>query len=352
MDNSGVRSKKSEVKSISACIVFLVFTVYCSLFTAAYADNIKSSAALVMEAATGRILYGKNPNLKRPPASTTKLMTAMVVLDKIDIDAVVTISEKAAGISPHKANLKQGERITVKTLLYTALMTSANDAAYALSEAVGGSEERFAGFMNQKALALGMTDSHFINSTGLPGRGQYTTAHDLARMLRQALQYPLVREIINTKSGDLTTEDGRSMFLKNINKLLWEDDAVIGGKTGYTREAKHCFVCARQEGNETIISAVLGAPSRGMLWKESGELLNRGFVVKNSHEEPVVHFTKADYRPSVRKAAYVSGKAEVKKVTVNKTNKKNKKYAKKKNKERKAKNFAKKYKVQREDGSS
>lgn len=344
MDKSEVRCQKSDVKRIFTGIVFLLFTVYCSLFTAAYADDIKSRAALVMEAETGRILYGKNPNLKRPPASTTKLMTAMVVLDKADINGMVTISEKAAGVSPHKTNLKPGERVTVKTLLYAALMTSANDAAYALSEAVGGSENRFTELMNQKAMALGMADSHFINSTGLPGRGQYTTAYDLARMLRQAMKYPLVREIINTKSGNVTTEDGRSIFLKNINKLLWEDEAVIGGKTGYTREAKHCFVCARQEGNETVISAVLGAPNRGMLWKESEELLTMGFAVKNNHEEPVVHFTKADYRQSVQDTSYVSGAAEVKKTAVRKIRKRNKK--------RKIKNFARKQKISGNIGNS
>lgn len=344
MDNSEVGSRKSEGKRIFTCIVFLVFTVYCSLFSAAHADDIKSRAAVVMEAATGRLLYGKNSNLKRPPASTTKLMTAMVVLDKADINGVVTISEKAAGVSPHKANLRPGERMTIKTLLYAALMISANDAAYALSEAVGGSEEGFAELMNQKAMALGMTDSHFINSTGLPGRGQYTTAYDLAKMLRQAMQYPLLREIITTKYENITTEDGRKIALKNINKLLWEDEAVIGGKTGYTKEAKHCFVCARQEGDGTIISAVLGAPSRGTLWKESEELMNRGFAVKNSREEPVVHFTKADYRPSAQDASYVSDAVEVKKTAAKKIRKRHKK--------RKAKNFARRQKVSGNIGNS
>ncbi|MBI5053294.1 MAG: D-alanyl-D-alanine carboxypeptidase, partial [Chloroflexi bacterium] len=168
--------------------------MYFSLFTASAAE-ISSKSAVVMEASTGRILFGKNPNVKLPPASTTKLMTAMIALDRMRPDDTVTISERAAGVSPVKAHFKGGERVSVETLLNAALIKSANDAAVALAEAVAGSEEKFIELMNQKVIALGMSDTRFINSTGLPGHGQHTTAYDLARMLRHALRYPLVREI-------------------------------------------------------------------------------------------------------------------------------------------------------------
>ena len=290
---------------------FLLFTLHASRFTS-YAAEISSKSAVVMEASTGRILYGKNPNLKLPPASTTKLMTAMIALDRLDPADTVAISERAAGVSPVKANFKAGEKVSVETLLNAALIKSANDAAFALAEAVSGSEDKFVELMNQKVIALGMSDSHFVNSTGLPGHGQFTTAYDLARMLRHALRYPLVREIINTKASRISTEDGRSIFVKNSNRLLWADETVLGGKTGYTREAKHCFVCASEQGNGTVIAALLGAPSRGTLWKESEVLIEKGFAVMSGKENPVMYFTKSDYKSSARPASYSVKTPEVK----------------------------------------
>jgi len=328
---------KVQKGKILLFIFFLLFTLHASRFTL-YAAEISSKSAVVLEASTGRILYGKNPNLKLPPASTTKLMTAMIALDRIDPADTVTISERAAGVSPIKANFKAGEKVSVETLLNAALIKSANDAAFALAEAVAGSEEKFVDLMNQKVIALGMSDTRFINSTGLPGHGQYTTAYDLARMLRHALRYPLVREVINTKASRISTEDGRAIFLKNSNRLLWDDETMLGGKTGYTREAKHCFVCASEQGNETVIAALLGAPSRETLWKESEVLLERGFAIMNGKEDPVMYFTKSDYKSSVRPASYsvktsevkeVSNKHVQKKVTKKKAKTRSVRYAKK-----------------------
>ncbi|HET6514692.1 MAG TPA: D-alanyl-D-alanine carboxypeptidase family protein [Thermodesulfovibrionales bacterium] len=321
------RQPLSIGRRLSFILVLFLLAIHCPL-TSSFGDEIRSRAAIVMEASTGRVLYGKNPNLKLPPASTTKLMTAMVTLDRLDLNDVVTISEKAAGVSPIKANFRPGERVTVKTLLYAALLRSANDAAYALSEAVAGSEEKFAELMNEKVLALGMSDTVFANATGLPGGRQYTTVHDLSRLMRHALRYPTVREIINTKASHIETEEGRTIFLKNINKLLWEDDAMVGGKTGYTRAAKHCFVCAGSQENETIIAAILGAPSRETLWKESEALLAKGFAVSKSQEEPVIYFTQSDYRAGIEKASYSAGSSEIKKVSYKKTGRKGTKKAK------------------------
>ncbi len=323
--------------NIPLFIFFLLFTFHAFCLTS-YAAEISSKSAVVMEASTGRILYGKNPNLKLPPASTTKLMTAMIALDRLNPADTVTISERAAGVSPVKANFKTGEKVSVETLLNAALIKSANDAAFALAEAVADSEEKFVELMNQKVIALGMSDSYFVNSTGLPGHGQYTTAYDLARMLRHALRYPLVREIINTKASRISTENGRSIFIKNSNRLLWADETILGGKTGYTREAKHCFVCASEQGNETVIAALLGAPSRGTLWKESEVLMEKGFAIMNGKEDPVMYFTKSDYKSSVRPASYsvktsevkeAPGKQAQKKITKKKAKTKSGKYAKK-----------------------
>jgi D-alanyl-D-alanine carboxypeptidase (penicillin-binding protein 5/6) len=344
-DRFNVRGPRPEVQGRRKLfLIVLFFLITNSLPSSSFADEIRSRAAIVMEASTGRVLYGKNPNLKLPPASTTKLMTAMVTLDRLDVNDVVTISGRAAGVSPVKAHFREGEKVRVKTLLYAALMRSANDAALALSEAVAGSEERFVELMNQKLLALGMSDTRFVNSTGLPGDGQHTTALDLSRMMRHAMRYPLIKEIINIKESTITTENGRTIFLKNINKLLWEDDSVLGGKTGYTRAAKHCFVCAGQQDDDMVIVAVLGAPSREMLWRETESLLGKGFAVKNSNEEPVVYFTRSDYRASVQKASYTEDSPEVKKVSYKKPKKKNGKKAKVKTRKVKPNNYATKQK--------
>ncbi|HXX57227.1 MAG TPA: D-alanyl-D-alanine carboxypeptidase family protein [Thermodesulfovibrionales bacterium] len=332
----GSREKKTAGKGI----LLLCFAVcFLLLASAAHADDIHSRAAIVIEASTGRVLYGKNPNLRLPPASTTKLMTAMVALDRLDVNDVVTISERAANVSPVKAHFRAGEKVTVRTLLYAALLKSANDAAVALAEAAGGTEEKFAELMNQKVLALGMSDTKFINATGLPGNGQYSTVYDLSRMMRNSLRYPLIREIINTKASSVSTEAGRTIFLKNINKLLWEDDSLLGGKTGYTRAAKHCFVCAGLQDDETIIVAVMGAPSRETLWKESGSLLARGFTVRNSQEEPSVYFTRSDYRPALERASYNPDAPQAKKASYKKAEKKSGKKAKGK-KKTKTKHYA------------
>lgn len=330
MNNGIQHSAFSVQKSVSGSspirrkalfvVIFSLFTIHCSLSTA-FAEEIRSKAAVVLEASTGRILYGKNPDLRQPAASTTKLMTAMVVLDRANLSDMVTISESAAGTSPVKANFRRGEKVTVETLLYAALIKSANDAAVALAEAVGGTEERFVELMNQKVIALGMTDTKFINATGLPGYGQFITGYDLARMLRQALKYPLIKEIISTKTSRISTENGRTIFIKNSNKLLWEDESVLGGKTGYTREAKHCLVCVSEHENDMVISAVLGAPSRERLWRESEELIEKGFLILSGREEPVMFFTRADYK-TIQPVSYHVRTSELKEVPHKKTQKK------------------------------
>lgn len=324
----GSRQSSATLSKLFFVVIFLLFTLHASRFTAA-AEEVRSKSAIVMDETTGRVLYGKNPNLKLPPASTTKLITAMVALDRLEINKIVTISDKAVAVSPIKANFKAGEKLSLKTLLQAALIKSANDAAYAVAEAVAGSEEAFAELMNQKVLALGIADTRFANATGLPGYGQYTTVYDLAKIMRYALRYPVIRDIINTKAENITTEDGRTIFLKNINKLLWADDSMVGGKTGYTREARHCFVCAGEHNKETVIVAILGAPSRGTLWKESELLMDKGFAIKDSKEEPSVFFTRADYKGSVQKASYVTKTQYVKKAAYKKQPKSVKKNTKK-----------------------
>jgi len=293
---SRVQSAESfiDTKWFFYLLAFFLFAIYLLLSSAVSAEEIKSRAAVVMDAVTGRVLYAKNPDLNLLPASTTKLMTALVVVEKAKLSDVVTISKKAANTPPTKVGFKEGDKVTVETLLYAALMKSANDAAVALAESVAGSEEEFVTLMNRKALAIGAEDTRFINANGLPGNGQYITAYDLAKIMRQAIKYPILKEILGTRITEVATETGKSKFIRNTNRLLWSDEELLGGKTGYTRQARHCFVCAGERDNETIIVALLGAPSRDLLWKESEELMAFGIKVINRSEEPVIYLTKSD----------------------------------------------------------
>jgi D-alanyl-D-alanine carboxypeptidase (penicillin-binding protein 5/6) len=311
-------------KGIVLPAVFLL-VILCCLPSVSYALRIDSRAAVVMEASTGRILYGKSPALRLPPASTAKLMTAMVVLDMADPRMTVTISERASSSSRVIAHFRAGEKATIETLLHAALIKSANDAAIALAEAVGGTEESFVKLMNEKAFALSMLNTRFVNATGLPGRGQYITGYDLAKMLRHALRYPMIREIINIKASRILTEDGRPLLVKNSNRLLWSDGSVLGGKTGYTKAAKHCFVCASKQGSETVIVALLGTPSRERMWKESRALFEKGFAIVGETEDQVAYTTRPDYRAYLRPASYTKGTSHDKRLPEEKIQEKVKK---------------------------
>lgn len=237
------------------------------------AETVTSRAALTVDASTGEILFSKNSSHRLPPASTTKLMTAILAVEKEDLSRVVTISKKASRTARSKLGLRAGERITIEGLLYAALLESANDAAVALAEAVGGCEQNFVALMNQKALAIGAGDTKFINATGLPGPDQYTTALDLSKILNYALGFSKLREIVGTPEAKITTGRGRIFRLRSTDKLLWSDDKVIGGKTGFTLKAGHCFVGAAQGATKTILVAILGSPSRKNLWLDTERLI-------------------------------------------------------------------------------
>jgi len=274
-------------------LVSLLFIFHFSLPTAS-AGEVSSRAAVVIDASTGKVLYAKNPDLKLAPASTTKLMTAIVTIENADLKDIVTISRNASHVSPHKAGFKAGDRVSIEKLLYAALLGSANDAAVALAEGVAGSEARFVEMMNKKAASIGASNTQFINPNGLPGPGQHITASDLSKIMTYALKYPKLREIIGTRVAEISTQNGHSIFLKNTNRLLWSDDELVGGKTGYTRKARHCFVCAAERQGDTVVVAVLGSPSRSDLWKESETLIVKGFELTESKGEPVVYLSKVD----------------------------------------------------------
>jgi serine-type D-Ala-D-Ala carboxypeptidase (penicillin-binding protein 5/6) len=334
---------KKRINFIEFKLLYLIvlLAAYGMCPVVSYAYDLHSRAVAVIDATSGKLLYAKNPELKCPPASTTKLMTAIVTLENKDLKDIVAISRNAARVPPHKAGFREGERVTVEELLNAALIGSANDAAVALAEATSGSEEKFVELMNNKALSIGATNTRFINPNGLPGPGQYITAVDLAKIMDYALRYPKIREIIGTRVAQVSTTDGNTKLIRNTNRLLWSEDELVGGKTGYTSKARHCFVCAAERKNDTIVVALLGSPSRSDLWKETELLIGKGFDVMGNRESPMVYLTKVDLDEPViykkshgksSKAKIKSKKAGHKKKYMAKNHKKTKLYAKQKTK--------------------
>ncbi len=236
---------------------------------------IPAKAAIVMDDA-GTVLYAKYPNAKLAPASTVKLITAMVALDNLDPAKKVKISRNAGMVRSIQPRIHPDEEMTVSDLLHLALMKSINSAAVALAEATAGSEQDFVNLMNRKAKEIGANDTLFANASGLPKGTQYTTASDLALILKHALSYPLIREILGTKECLIRTTEGRELFLENSDDLLWQKDNVIGGKTGYTGNARHCFVGAINTEKGPLFTAVLGARSRSSLWRSTLMLAELG----------------------------------------------------------------------------
>lgn len=275
-------------KTYRALGLFLFFITSFIIFSSAFAHTtenfqrsllspqlIPAKAAIVVDT-NKSVLYAKNPKVKLPPASTIKLMTAMVVLDRLDLKKRVVISKNAASVHSIEPRLKPNEELTVKDLLHLALMRSANSATVALAEEVAGSEKAFVRMMNQKALTIGARDTRFVNTSGLPKKGQYTTVYDLTLIMEESLKYPLIKEILGKKQAWIVTSGGREMFLENTDKLLWVRENMIGGKTGYTRQARHCFVGALEAEHGPILIAILGASSREKLWQSTQLLFNLG----------------------------------------------------------------------------
>ena len=245
--------------------------------SASSAQPLKARAAVVMDATSGRILFSKNPDLLLPPASTTKLVTAAITMEQAKLSDFVSVSKNASRVPQYKIGLKAGDKVSIELLLYAALLKSSNDAAVALAEAVAGSEECFVQLMNAKAASWGAHNTRFINPHGLPGPNQYTTASDLAQIMIHAMGYPKIKEIIGTPVAEFSTEKGKVLLLTNTDKLLWSDEDLVGGKTGFTNTAGHCFVCVAERENRTIVVSILGSPSRKTLWKETQKLIDKGF---------------------------------------------------------------------------
>lgn len=232
-----------------------------------------SRACVVIDRNTSTILYGKNENQKRKMASTTKIMTATIIIENCNLDETIEISKKAAGTGGSKLGLKTGDKITIRDLLYGLMLRSGNDAAVALAEYAGGSIEGFAKLMNKKASALGLTSTHFETPHGLDSDKHYTTAYELAILSNYALNNTTFAQIVGTKEYTITI-NGFPKKISNTNELLGNLNGVYGIKTGFTNGANRCLVTACKRNDMDIICVVLGADTKKFRTQDSIKLIN------------------------------------------------------------------------------
>ncbi|AFM42417.1 D-alanyl-D-alanine carboxypeptidase [Desulfosporosinus acidiphilus SJ4] len=237
--------------------------------------KISADAAVLMDVKTGDVLFGKQENKPRPPASTTKIMTAILGLELGSSDEVVTVSQKAANVGEATLHLDPGEKINLYELITGALVKSGNDACVAIAEHIAGSEQQFVHFMNMKALALGAQNTHFGNTNGLPLKDHYSTAYDLALMARHGLSIPQFASITRQKETEIHfLEPDVIMDLRNTNKLLWNYPYADGVKTGTTTAAGKCLVASATKDGRQLLVVVLKAPDR---FGDAKKLLEWGF---------------------------------------------------------------------------
>ena len=235
---------------------------------------VTARGAVLMDSANGKILFSKSAQKKILPASTTKVMTALLVLEKLSLDSYVTVSNRATGMQPSKLNVRPGEQYRVRDLLYGVLLNSANDASVVLAEAVAGSEWQFVQMMNQRARRLGANNTKFANSNGLPSKtSQYSTAYDMSLIFREAMKKDFFKDTIKLKYKSIYSREGRRINLRSHNKILFKGwKQGIYGKTGYTRAARSCFVGYVQKGTRTMIVAVFGCAKR---WEDIYRIVER-----------------------------------------------------------------------------
>ena len=238
--------------------------------------SINSRAYVVIDRNTNSILLEKNSNQKRKMASTTKIMTAIVVIEHRDLSEIATISKKSANTGGSRLGLKTGDKVSVRDLLYGLMLKSGNDAAVALAEYVGGSVEGFANLMNNKANELGLKNTHFVTPHGLDNDNHYTTAYELALLANYAMKNKTFASIVGTKSCTISI-NGYSKTIDNTNELLGNLNGVYGIKTGFTNGANRCLVSACKRGNLDLICVVLGADTKKFRTTDSIKLLEYSF---------------------------------------------------------------------------
>ncbi len=272
--------------------LFLILTLLLPIPTEVIAKpvqlEINAAGAILIDAKTGQVLYEKNSNKQLAPASTTKIMTAILAIESDRLDEKTTISKNAASVQGSTMHLQEGELISLRELVTGLMMRSGNDAAVAIAEFLSGSVDKFVVEMNKKAREIGAIHTKFQNPHGLPTKDHYSTAYDLAWIARYAMNNPTFAEVVSTRNTSIDWEDSagneHEQNLKNTNKLLWMLDEADGVKTGTTNEAGPCLVSSATKDDQRLIAVTLNDKNR---WEDSQELLNWGFETFDLYEYPI-----------------------------------------------------------------
>jgi D-alanyl-D-alanine carboxypeptidase (penicillin-binding protein 5/6) len=259
----GVEMKRLLVMISAICMMFtVVINVHAEEINVQLVKDVKS--AVLMERDTGQILYAHHADEKLPPASMTKIMTLLLIMEALDkgtikLDEKVRASEHAASMGGSQIFLEAGEEMTVEDLIKGIAIASGNDASVAMAERIAGSEEGFVKMMNKKAKELGLKNTHFKNPTGLPEEGHYSSARDMAIMAKELLKYEDITKYTGKYEDYLRENTDKKFWLVNTNRLVKFYPGVDGVKTGYTNEAKYCLTATAKKGNMRVIAVVFGA---------------------------------------------------------------------------------------------
>ena len=255
-------------KKMSRMAAWMLAAILVYMAPAAALD-VSAHSAVLMDGDSGQVIWEKNSNEKSLIASTTKIMTALVVLEQTELSDIVEVAAEAVGVEGSSMYLKAGEKLTVEDLLYGLMLSSGHDAAVALAMYVAGSPEAFAELMNEKAQALSLQNTHFANPNGLDSEENYATARSLGILTAAAMENDDFRTIVSSKTYSCA---GHSMT--NHNKLLWQYDGAVGVKTGFTKHAGRILVGCAEKNDRRLISVTINAPSD---WNDHKQMLDYGF---------------------------------------------------------------------------
>ncbi|MGL4740466.1 MAG: serine hydrolase [Sarcina sp.] len=246
--------------------------------------DVTAEGMVLIDATTGNILADKNSKERFAPASTTKVMTALLTLENTKLTDVVTIGENPPFVDGSRIGLKEGDKYTVEHLLYSLLLESANDSAMALAEHISGSEEEFAKLMTKRAKELGATNTNFVNASGLPNDNHYTTAIDLALIMKKAIKYPEYIKISQVLTYELPASiiDGHTKWVNNSTTMYNPNNSnyfpeLVAAKTGYTDVARSTYVAAAEKDDQMLISVLLKSENKITNFKDTKELMTYGF---------------------------------------------------------------------------
>ncbi len=303
--------KNSKIIKLCSMILVCCLLVQTSNVSVLYAEDeinkLYALSAVLMDADTGRVLFGKDEHKQLAMASTTKIMTCIIALEQGNVDDIVTVSKYAASMPDVQLDIAKGEQYRLGDLLYSLMLESHNDVAVAIAEHIGGTVEGFATMMNEKAKDLGAFDTHFVTPNGLDAQGHYTTAENLGKIAAYAMKNETFMEIINTKSYQFEEVNGkRSCSVNNKNAFLTMMDGAVGMKTGFTSDAGYCFVGALKSDGRNFVSVVLGSgwpPHKTYKWADTKQLMKYG----------IENYTKKDIfklRQDFPSVAVIDGKQE------------------------------------------